>query len=337
MTTRSAVLVVAALVLAGLVGALPVAAAVAPDTGPTAGRTPVSGPVPPGQTFTDVALGTYHSLGVGVDGLVYAWGRNNGGQLGDGSTTDSPTPLVVPLPSGTEVTEVAAGVAFSAALTVDGQVYTWGNNVYGQLGDGTTTSSPTPVLAQLPSGVPITSIAVGYFHLIATAADGTVYAWGYNGSGQLGDGTTTTSSLPVVVQVPAGVAFTELLAAGYHSVALGTDGNVYSWGDNRDGELGDGTTTGSSVPVAALLPAGVTTEDVSTGYGFSVAAGSDGVLYAWGSGGYGQLGYGANASSSLPLAVSTPAGVTFSGMSSGEYHTVATGSDGLVYAWGRNQ
>lgn len=327
---------VGALVLAFVVTAARGAVAVTPDSGPTAGRTAVSGQVPPGMTFTELAAGAFHSVGLGADGVVYAWGRNNAGQLGNGTTADASAPVAVSLPAGVVITAVTAGQSFSAALSADGVVYTWGANPYGQLGDGTTSPSLVPKAVPLPAGVEITALAAGYYHVVAMSSDGGLYAWGYNSSGQLGDGTLVTSSVPVVSQLPPGVTYTELFAAGYRSSALGSDGNVYAWGDNREGQIGDGTTTSSTTPVAARLPDGVTAGVLGVGYGFSVATGSDGVVYAWGSNGRGQLGDGTRSTSLLPVAVQTPAGVTFSAMSSGETHTLATGSDGSTYAWGWN-
>ncbi|TKR27319.1 cell wall anchor protein [Cellulomonas hominis] len=288
------------------------------------------------MTFTDLAAGAFHSVGLGADGVVYAWGRNNVGQLGDGTTVDSSVPTPVALPAEVVITAVTAGQYFSAALSADGVVYAWGSNSSGQLGDGTTAPSPVPKPVSLPPGTEITALAAGYYHVVAMSSDGGVYAWGYNSSGQLGDGTTTTSSVPVVTQVPSGVTYTELFAAGYRSSALGSDGNVYSWGDNREGQIGDGTVSNATTPVAARFPDGVTADVLSVGYNFSVATGSDGMVYAWGSNGRGQLGDGTRIGASLPVAVQTPAGVTFSAMSSGENHTVATGSDGSTYGWGWN-
>jgi alpha-tubulin suppressor-like RCC1 family protein len=335
--TLAAAVAAAAVVLVMLVGTvLPGARAATPAAGPTTGQTLVTGDVPPGTTFTQVAGGVAHSVGLTVDGQVYTWGRNNVGQLGDGTTTDSSTPVAVPLPAGSTWVAVAAGNYFSAALSSDGQVYTWGSNPYGQLGDGSTTSSLVPVAAPVPAGVTLTGLSAGYFHVAALTTDGTMVTWGYNSMGQLADGTTTNALVPQVVAPPEGVTFTTVLAAGYHTIALGSDGQVYGWGDNRNGQLGDGTLTSSSAPVTAALPDGVTATVITTGYDFTVAAGSDGGTYSWGAGSYGQLGTGSTASSLTPALASTPEGVTFTTMSSGEYYTLATASDGTTYGWGRN-
>ena len=109
------------------------------------------------------------------------------------------------------------------------ELYSWGNNQDGQLGIGNTTNSTTPVKVQLPSGVSATAVAAGAGHSLAAGSDGKLYAWGLNANGELGNGTTTPSSTPIVVSMPAGVTATAVSAGAGHSVALGSDGNVYDW------------------------------------------------------------------------------------------------------------
>src|SRR5690606_37509516 len=142
-------------------------------------------------------------------------------------------------------TSISGGSAHSVALGSDGNAYAWGSNTFGQLGDGTNTSSNTPVQVQAPAGDTFTSISAGENHSVALGSDGNAYAWGRNTFGQLGDGTNTSSNTPVQVQAPAGVPSTSISAGSTHSVALGSDGNAYAWGRNIYGQLGDGTNTSS--------------------------------------------------------------------------------------------
>ena len=146
------------------------------------------------------------------------------------------------------IVSVAAGYGHSLALTESGEVWAWGNNWYGQLGDGTTTDRYTPVLVEGLGDV--VSIAAGYGHSLAFTESGEVWAWGDNGYGQLGDGTTTDRSIPVLVE---GLGDVVSIAAGYyHSLALTASGEAWSWGNNYYGQLGDGTTTDHYTPVQVV-------------------------------------------------------------------------------------
>jgi len=212
-----------------------------------------------GKTITQVASGSYHSIALASDGKVYTWGYNNHGQLGTGNTTTSNVPVAVDASvvlSGKTITQAAAGQYHSIALASDGKVYTWGYNSNGQLGNGNNTTSNVPV-AVITSGVligkTITKVAAGASHSIALASDGTVYTWGYNGYGQLGNGDNTRRNVPVAVStsvVLSGKTITQVAAGGHHSIALASDEKVYPWGYNSKGQLGNGNNTNSNVPVA---------------------------------------------------------------------------------------
>lgn len=302
----------------------------------TSSATPVRVQAPAGVDFVSVSVGVNHSVALGSDGNAYAWGDNSHGQLGDGGTAGSRVPVRVRAPAGVTFTALVTGVFHSVAIGSDGNAYAWGRNTYGELGDGTTTSSATPVVVQVPAGVSFTSLAAGVYHSVAIGSDGVSYAWGDNGFGQLGDGTTVASHVPVPVQAPPGVTFTAIAAGVYHVVATGSDGNTYSWGANTSGQLGDGTTTGSPTPVPVQTPAGVTFTGPAAAGGHSLALGSDGATYAWGDGDLGQLGDGTTTDSLTPVPVQAPPGVTFTGLAAGGGHSIALGSDGNAYAWGDN-
>ncbi|MHB8337062.1 MAG: RCC1 domain-containing protein, partial [Ignavibacteriaceae bacterium] len=294
---------------------------------------PVKVPLPSGVTgWMAVAGGSSHSLAIGSDSNLYAWGDNTYGQLGIGNTTNQSSPIKVPLPSGvTSWTVVVAGSSYSLAIGSDGNLYAWGFNGYGQLGIGNTTNQSTPVKVPLPSGVTSwTVVVVGSSHSLAIGSDGNLYAWGYNGYGQLGIGDTTNQSSPVKVPLPNGVTSWKALAGGWnHTLSIGSDGNLYAWGDNTYSQLGIGNTTQQNTPVKVTLPSGVTSwTAVVSGWFHSLAIGSDGSIYTWGYNGYGQLGIGNTTNQSTPAKVPLPNGVTsWKAMAGGAYYSLAMGSD----------
>jgi len=199
-----------------------------------------------GLTFTAVSAGGYHTCGVTTSAAVYCWGSNYNGELGNGSTTPSSAPVAVTA-GGLTFSAVSAGSYHTCGLTTSRAVYCWGFNGDGQLGNGSTTSSSVPV-AVSASGLTFTAVSVGSYHTCGVATSGVAYCWGSGASGQLGTGSGASSLVPVVVSA-GGLTFSAVSAGGYHTCGLSTAGIAYCWGSNDSGELGDGTTTVSAVPV----------------------------------------------------------------------------------------
>ena len=276
---------------------------------------------------------TFGSFSVAVknDGTVWAWGANGNGQLGDGTLNPRTLPGQVPGLSG--IVAIAAGGGHALAVDGTGHVWAWGLNANGQIGNNSTTSpvmSPTPV-----SGLPLTIVAVaaGTSHSFALASDGTIWAWGYNGYGQLGDGTATQRLTPVRTEL-TGVKF--VASGDYHGLAVTTAGTVWAWGSNASGQLGDGTVTTRYLPAPVNSLTGITR--VAGGNAHSLAVRSDGTAWAWGYAYYGQVGDGTTGDASYnrltPVQVSGLTGIT--AVSGSLYHSVAQASDGTVWSWGNN-
>ncbi|MGE3840549.1 MAG: chitobiase/beta-hexosaminidase C-terminal domain-containing protein [Vicinamibacterales bacterium] len=276
-------------------------------------------------TSARVAGGGSHSLALREDGTVWGWGLNSGGQVGDGTTTQRKTPVMVEGLSG--VMGVAAGQHHSLAVRQDGTVVAWGTNSNGQIGDGTTTARSW---ATAVSGLStVLAVAAGANHSLALKTDGTVMAWGKNTNGQLGDGTTTQRTTPVSVSNLANVV---AIAAGEaFSVAALADGTVWAWGLNTNGQLGDGTTTQRTTPVRSGPLTGIT--QVAAGRAHALARTGSGAVWAWGLNSQGQLGDNSTTQRTSPVAVS---GLTAASIAAGWQHSVATQASGAVAAWGYN-
>ena len=286
-----------------------------------------------GHTFQSVSAGDDHSCGVTTAGAAYCWGANRFGQLGDGTDRRSlPVRLTisnvpVAVTGGHTFQSVSAGLVYSCGVTTAGAAYCWGDNFSGQLGDGTETiSSKVPVavtgghtltgwrryLKRLSRAITgrdpewsdpgtFQSVSAGSFHSCGVTTAGAAYCWGANRFGQLGDGTETTSDVPVAVT--GGHTFQSVSAGDNHSCGVTTAGAAYCWGANRSGQLGDSTETASKVPVA--VSGGLTFQSVSA-HGHSCGVTTGGTAYCWGSNEEGRLGDGTLTDSNVPVRVDPP-------------------------------
>ena len=304
---------------------------------------------------------------------VAAWGDNFFGQLGNGvplpypDDSRSTMPVEVSNLDGAELKAIAGGANHSLALKNDGTVLAWGLNQDGQLGDGTNTDSSTPVAVKDPndpsgylSGVK--ALAAGSSHSLALKDDGTIWAWGANESGQLGDGTNANTTQPVKVANLSGVEAISGGGASSYSLALKDDGTVWAWGDNRasqgtriGGQLGDDEITSSNTPLQVSdLPSGM--EAIAAGAEHGLALKDDGTVWAWGYNWFGQLGDGTSTDGTLTTCEVTMIGGTTSSscpdsntpvqisevggieaIAAGGAHGLALKDDGTVWAWGMNQ
>lgn len=247
-----------------------------------------------------IAAGKEFALVVKSDGTVWGWGSNNKGQLGLAASAGNnyrTAPVQVSGAGFEKLQKVVAGTDFALAVKSDGSVWSWGSNDGGQLGVGNTADSFTPAQVPLLPDVVITDVAARN-HVLALQDNGTLWSWGKNTMGQLGDDTTSNRATPVLV---TGIADVRALAvAATWSLAVCRDGSVWGWGDNENGQLLDKTKTQRHFPVRAQGLSDIVT--LSTGPAFSVAGGYMGNIVSWGANGSGQLGNG-NAKDSFSAAV----------------------------------
>jgi len=261
-------------------------------------RSPV--PVSGINSGIDVSTGRGHACALIDGGVVKCWGRNDSGQLGDGTTVSSLSPInVMGMDGG--IMAVSAGAMHTCALTDSGEVKCWGRNDSGQLGDGTNIDTSVPVDVDGMSDR-VVAIAAREGHTCALTVSGAAKCWGENSSGQLGHGTNRDQKIPVDVRgLSSGVI---AIAAGIsHNCALTNAGEIKCWGSNSSGQLGDGTTMASSIPVTVN---GVDTEVVAIAAGgsFTCVLTSAGDSQCWGNNGSGQLGSGRLLQSTLPIPAS---------------------------------
>jgi alpha-tubulin suppressor-like RCC1 family protein len=263
------------------------------------------------------------------------WGRNNYGQLGDITLLDKSSPVQTAA-SGTNWKQVACGYLYTAAIKTDGTLWSWGRNNYGQIGDGTSIS--TTVFKSTPVQVGLLTnwkqVTCGFQHTAAIKTDGTLWTWGYNNYGQLGDSTLIDKSLPV--QVGSMTNWKQVACGFWHTAAIQTDGTLWTWGYNLYGQLGDGTAS-PTVFKSSPVKVGLLTNwnQVAGGlYHRTAAIKTDGTLWTWGFNNYGQLGDGSLIDKSSPVYIT---GISnWKQVSCGNYHTAAITTDGTLWAWGLN-
>jgi len=268
-----------------------------------------------------ISTGGYHALALKSDGTVWAWGCNNRGTLGDGTTTDRS----VPVRTGnlTNVIAIAAGDSYSLALKKDGSVWAWGDYIWDWPDDGVLYEQLLP-LNLVPQQMQeeqlkdIDAIAASQFHCLVAKNDGTVWGWG-----------RSISTNHMVLEQNLGSAIA--IAVGYNvSMAIKNDHTVWAWGDNREGQLGIGTTIDSTTPVQVQSLSNVTA--IAAGSKHALATKNNDTVWAWGYNAYGQLGDGTAVNRSTPVQVQGLENVN--AIAAGSVHSLALRSDGTVWAWG---
>ncbi len=302
------------------------------------------------------AVAPASAAGSTAPGQLYAFGENNDGQLGNaannGSTSANPTPVQLSVPAATgQLVQVATAKDHSLLLTSSGQVFSFGDNYYGQLGNATNannsavSANPDPTPVTLPG--PAAQVAAGDQLSLVLLSNGQLYAFGANAEGQLGNNNNDASianPTPTLVNLPGGATVAQIAAGDDFSLALTTGGQLYAFGDNEYGQLGNGTnnatTAANPTPSLVALPAGRITQ-IAAGFDYSLVLSSTGQVFAFGDNEYGQLGSPDNSGTTTANPSATQVSIPASSgpvvqIAAGGYQSLVLTSSGQVYAFGDN-
>lgn len=340
----SATLAGSTVTLTGTAGVVTIKATQAGDGGSTGPAIPVY------QTFAVTAASPFvqissskstdFTLGIRADGTLWGWGLNTNGQLGDGTTTFHRS--MVQVGAGTTWSRVSCGTSHTVAVRTDGTLWAWGLNSSGQVGDSSTTQRSSPVqvgtLAQLGVTKTWVNAVAGANHTVAVASDGTLWAWGSNSNGQVGQGSTTTTTYSTPVQIGAlttwSTAAQALSGGSDYTFAIKTDGTLWAWGLNSSGQLGDGTITLRAAPVQ--VGSATTWQAVAGETTNGIATRTDGTLWAWGLNTSGQVGDGILTTRFAPVQLGAATDWGGAALSGGTNHAIVRKSNGTLWSWGLN-
>jgi alpha-tubulin suppressor-like RCC1 family protein len=287
-----------------------------------------------GANWKQVADGGSHTAAIKTDGTLWSWGQNIFSQLGNNTTIFRSTPITT-FAGGTNWKQVACGDSHTAAIKTDGTLWTWGLGSQGRLGGNEIPISKNTPVTTFAGGTNWKQVACGANNTAAIKTDGTLWTWGNNNAGQLGDNTTTQRITPVTT-FAGGTNWKQVAGGTSHTAAIKTDGTLWTWGINT-GSLGDNTIINRSTPVTTFA-GGTNWKQVSCGGNHTAAIKTDGTLWVWGFNNFGQLGD--NTTNSL-YPRSTPV-TTFAGgtnwkqVAGGSAYTAAIKTDGTLWTWGQN-
>ena len=280
---------------------------------------------------TRVSAGYNHSLAIDEEGNLYAWGRNDYGQLGDGTTNNSGTPIQIM--EGTKFKEVSAGTYCSLAIDEDGNLYAWGRYYWDSFG-GESIVKNTPTLIQEDTKFIKVSNGVSTSQPVCIAIDeeGNLWGWGENTLGTLGTGTKESSSVPV--RIKEGTKFKKISVGGGHSLAIDIDNNLWSWGFNNVGQLGNNSSATAYEPIQIMQ--GTKIKEIIADGQFSLAIDETGTLWSWGNNFRGALGNGTTTSgyevNGIPNKVQTDR--KFKKISGGSANSFGIDTENNLWAWG---
>ena len=293
-----------------------------------------SSPVSVVGGFTDwcqISISRYQSIAVKSDGTAWSWGFNTSGRLGDGTTVNKSSPVLV-VGGFTDWSQVSAGRFHSLGVRTNGTAWAWGQTNCGKLGDGVLVDRSSPVNV-VGGFCDWSQVSAGCGHSLGVRTNGTAWAWGRGGDGRLGDGTTVNKSSPVSI-IGGFCDWSQVSAGEYQSLGVRTNGTAWAWGSNACGQLGDNSTVAKSSPVS-IIGGFCDWCQVSAGGSHSLGVRTNGSAWAWGAGTSGRLGDGTAVTKSSPVSV-VGGFVDWCQVSAGDSHSLAVRTNGTVWSWGSN-
>jgi len=282
-----------------------------------------------GTNWKQVSVGSSHAAAIKTDGTLWLWGDGSTGLTGDNTTTSRSSPVQT-VSSGANWKQVSAGATNTAAIKTDGTLWAWGLNQFGGVGDNTTISRSSPVQT-VSSGTNWKQVSAGGAHTAAIKTDGTLWLWGSNVYGRLGDNSNIPKSSPVQT-VSSGTNWKQVSAASFHTAAIKTDGTLWLWGFGEN--IGDNSAINKSSPVQTVS-SGTNWKQVSAGGLRTTAIKTDGTLWLWGRGEVGGLGNNSIIDRSSPVQTIS-SGTNWKQVDAGHLHVAAIKTDGTLWLWGWN-
>ncbi|RDX59031.1 Ultraviolet-B receptor UVR8, partial [Mucuna pruriens] len=288
------------------------------------------------QQIDSIACGADHTLAYSESrNELYSWGWGDFGRLGHGNSSDLLIPQPIIALQGLRIKQIACGDTHCLAVTMEGEVQSWGRNQNGQLGLGTTDDSLVPQRIQTFQGVPVKMVAAGAEHSVAITENGELYGWGWGRYGNLGLGDRNDRWIPEKVSSVDCDKMVMVACGWRHTISVSSSGGLYTYGWSKYGQLGHGNFEDYLVPHKLLALSDKIVCEVSGGWRHSMALTSSGLLYGWGWNKFGQVGVGDNVDRSSPVQVKFPHDQKVVQISCGWRHTIAVTDKENVYSWGR--
>ena len=291
-----------------------------------------------GVKFKQVSEGDSYTLALDEDGNIWSWGYNRYGYLGNGESGNTVT-IPNQVTNETNYTQIVAGTTTAIALDEDGNIWSWGNNVSGQVGNGEKSDNYVTIPTQISNGTRYIQISGGNGHSIALDESGNIWTWGSNYYGQLGNGQSGFSNRVLTpTKITNEIQYTQIKGANDFNFALDSDGNIWSWGYNSSGQLGNGQ-SGTNVLIPTQVTNGTRYSQISGGSSHGLAIDSEGNIWSWGRGSYGELGNGQSSGNvSVPTQITN--GIKYTQISVAAEialsHNMALDSEGNIWTWGYN-